>query len=237
MNNKLISSKILKFAKKIKCINILGGKCKNCGDDNIFHLTFHHLFDKEFEISDVKYCRWSVLEKELLKCELLCENCHAEKHYLDNINNDNRRNSKLIYLKYKGEKCEICGYNECEASLTFHHRNKDKTFWIGSLNERITNITELKNYIIDELNKCEVVCRNCHREKHSDIDFFEKYKQEIYMKLDNYKEIQSKLPREEIINMYISGIKQIDIAKYFNASKGTICDIIKKEKNKINLQK
>lgn len=55
MNNKLISSKILKFAKKIKCINILGGKCKNCGDDNIFHLTFHHLFDKEFEISDVKY--------------------------------------------------------------------------------------------------------------------------------------------------------------------------------------
>lgn len=177
----------------------------------------------------MKNIRWSLIEEEIKKCELLCENCHAEKHYLeDNDGDKSRRDSKLIYLKYKGEKCEICGYNKCEASLTFHHREQEnKLFWIGALNQRITNITELKNNIIDELDKCDVLCRNCHHENHSDLIFFEENKEDIYKKVENYNEKQIKISRSEIMNMYNSGIKQIDIAKHFNASKGTICDIIK----------
>lgn len=232
MNKKVKDAKILKISKKIKGIKLLGEKCKFCGDTNIFHLSFHHINDnKEFKISEMIDTRWSIIEEELKKCILLCENCHAEFHYLENKNEDTRRKSKLIYLEYKGEKCEKCGYNKCEASLTFHHREQEnKLFWIGSLNDRISNIFELKTHIIDELDKCDILCRNCHYEKHSDIDFYEKYKNEIYKKVENYKEIQSKISRIDVINMYNSGIKQVDIAKYFNASKGTICDIIKKWK-------
>ena len=229
----LNSTKILKLAKKIRGINLLGGKCEICGDENIFHLSFHHIDNnKEFQISDTKNIRWSIIEKEIKKCKLLCENCHAEKHYIeDNKGDKSRRTDKLIYLEYKGNKCEICGYNKCEASLSFHHRNSnDKLFWIGSLSQRITNISELKDYIVYELDKCDVLCRNCHCEKHSDLNFFEENKDKIYKKVENYNEKQSKIPREDVINMYNSGIKQIDIAKYFNASKGTICDIIKKWK-------
>jgi len=39
---------------------------------------------------------------------------------------------------------------------------------------------------------------------------------------------QSKISREIVYKMYTDGIKQIEIAKYFNASKGTISNIIKK---------
>ena len=233
MNNKIKSAKILKIAKKIKGINMLGGKCVKCGDNNIFHLSFHHnSTDKEISVSKIKDVRWSILKNEINKCELLCENCHAEKHFLeDNKGEKSRRNSKLVYLKYKGDKCEICNYNKCESSLTFHHKNKeDKLFCIGSLNERISNISELKNYIINELDKCVILCRNCHHEKHSDVVFFEENKKEIYYKVKNYKEIQKKIPREEVIEMYKNGTKQIDISKHFNASKGTISGIIKKWK-------
>lgn len=235
MNKKLKVTKELKIAKKIKGIKLLGGKCKNCGDENIFHLSFHHYSnDKEISISQMKNVRWSIIKEEIKKCELLCENCHAEKHYLeDNYGDKSRRNSKLIYLQYKGEKCEICGYNKCEASLSFHHRDKEnKLFWIGGLNDRITNISELKNHIIKELDKCDVVCRNCHIEKHSDLEFFEKNKIEIYKKVENYKETRSKISREDVIKMYNSGIKQVNIAKHFNASKSTISDIIKKMESK-----
>lgn len=233
MYNRLEQSRILRFAKKVKGINLLGGECEICGDKNIFHLSFHHINDdKEFTIADLKNIRWSIIEEEIKKCKLICENCHAEKHYYeDNKGDKSRRNSKLIYLEYKGSKCEICGYDKCEASLSFHHRDpNDKVFWIGALNERITNISELKNYIAEELDKCDVICRNCHIEKHSDIQIFEENKEEIYNKSENYKETQRKISREDIINMYNSGVKQIDIANHFNASKGTICDIIKKWK-------
>lgn len=234
--------KIDMLCKKIKAINYLGGKCIKCGDDNIFHLSFHHLTDKDFTISQIKTSRFSKIKKEIEKCELLCENCHMEKHYNENIENTNehRRKSKLIYLKYKGEKCEKCGYDKCAASLSFHHRDsKNKLFCIGSLGIRINSIAELKDNIIDELDKCDVLCRNCHIEEHSDIEFFEEFKEEIYNKVENskYIERQCKISREEIIKMYNSGIKQVDIAKHYNASKSTISGIINKLKNNGDLPK
>lgn len=229
--NKNSWQKIDRYAKKIKSINYLGGKCKMCGDNNIHHLVFHHINnDKEFEISTLKSNRWSKIKEELKKCELLCDNCHQELHYDENAT-DNRRKSKLIYLEYKGVKCKSCGYDKCEASLSFHHLDPDtKKFCIGNLNERINSLSEIKDYIIDELDKCEIICRNCHREKHTDIDFFNEYKEQIYERIkniENNKEKQAKIPRKEVYKMFDYGMLQKDIAIYFNASNGTISDILK----------
>lgn len=41
MNKKSIQ--ILVLAKKIKGIKLLGSKCEICGNENIFHLSFHHI--------------------------------------------------------------------------------------------------------------------------------------------------------------------------------------------------
>ena len=227
-----ISTKILKFAKKIKAIEILGGKCQICGNVNMHELQFHHTSDdKEIEISKLRGSRFSLIEKELKKCILLCRNCHRELHY--NIKNDNKdiriRGDKQIYLEYKGNKCQKCSYDKCNAALEFHHRiNNEKEFIVSSLVLRMTSLSDLSQYIKNELDKCDVLCSNCHQSEHTDIEFFNKYKNEIYDKVKSYKEIQCKIDRLKVYELYDSGIKQIDIAKYFNASKGTISDILKK---------
>jgi len=216
-----------KWSKKIRVIYQLGGKCKKCGNDNIFHLCFHHIndIDKDFSICNNNNKRWSELVIEINKCELLCQNCHQELHFNEyDIENDHRNNKK-IFLDYKGQCCEKCGYNKCSGALSFHHINPEqKLFRISAYT---TTLYELNNYIKDELDKCQILCSNCHNEEHTHIEKFEKLKTEIYRKVFNYKEIQGKLDRNVVYEMYDSGIRQIEISKHFNASKGTISDIIK----------
>lgn len=61
-------------------------------------------------------------------------------------------------LKING--CAICGYDKCIAALEFHHVNpKDKKFNMNMCSMAGRNITE-------ELNKCILLCSNCHRELH-----------------------------------------------------------------------
>lgn len=72
-----------------------------------------------------------------------------------------RQKVKLKCIEYKGGKCERCGYNKCVYALDFHHLN---------LKEKDFNISK-KSYlswdkIKAELDKCILVCANCHREIH-----------------------------------------------------------------------
>lgn len=67
---------------KLKGINHLGGKCNCCGyDKSPWALEFHHLepLEKDFSWGTVR-TSWKKLKKELDICELLCSNCHREKH-------------------------------------------------------------------------------------------------------------------------------------------------------------
>jgi hypothetical protein len=158
-------------SKKIRAINHLGGKCKICGDYNIFHLCFHHINNnkKEFNIAEIKHLRWSIILKEIEKCELLCCNCHQEIHKLDDVSDDRFRKNKQIYLEYKGDKCNICNYDKYDGSLVFHHIDKeDKSFNLSRVKKGIEDINELKTYITEELDKCEIICKNCHNEEHID---------------------------------------------------------------------
>jgi hypothetical protein len=96
------------------------------------------------------------------------------------------------------------------------------------------SIYDIEEKMINDLNTCQVLCFYCHTKLHNVVEFFKKYKNEIIEKSLNLKEKQSKLNRELIKKMYFEDkIKQIDIAKYFNASPGTISDIIIEFKSKI----
>lgn len=76
---------------------------------------------------------------------------------------ERRRKLKEMAVTYKGGKCEKCGYNECIAALDFHHLNPlEKDFSIGN-----KGYTRSWENIKKEIDKCILVCANCHREIHS----------------------------------------------------------------------
>ena len=69
-------------------------------------------------------------------------------------------------IKYKGSKCQICGYNKCDSALEFHHidpKQKD-----SSITNMIQTRVEL-NILIKEVDKCILICANCHRELHKGL--------------------------------------------------------------------
>lgn len=76
---------------------------------------------------------------------------------------ENRKIIKQWSLEVKGEKCSICGYNKCIEALEFHHLDPlEKEF---SLSDR--NLVLDWEIIKKELDKCILICANCHREIHS----------------------------------------------------------------------
>ena len=67
-------------------------------------------------------------------------------------------------MDYKGGKCVVCGYDKYFGALEFHHVDKTKKEYA---------ISDLKNYnfetLKDELDKCVILCSNCHAEYHGGI--------------------------------------------------------------------
>jgi hypothetical protein len=232
--DKIYWAKINKLAKRYKAVTLLGGKCEKCGEHNIHCLDFHHIDSdkKEESINKLGSYRWSIIEKEISKCILLCSNCHNKLHYDNNITESGYKNNKKLFIEYKGiNGCEKCGYNDSNVSLDFHHINeKEKDFMLGNITTFYYNIEDLSLKITNEINKCVILCKNCHRLEHIDIDFFEKNKDVIIKESEKLKEKQAKINRFEVKKMLNNGIKQKDIAIYFNASKGTISNIIKEIK-------
>ena len=71
---------------------------------------------------------------------------------------------KLAFVKLLGGKCKSCGYNKNLAALHFHHQNSNtKSF---ALDSRSLSNTSLKR-LEEEMDKCELLCANCHAEKHN----------------------------------------------------------------------
>jgi hypothetical protein len=73
-----------------------------------------------------------------------------------------RKNIKIMALEYKGGKCEICSYNKCVTSLDFHHLDPSKKDFAISKNGHTRSWEKTKI----ELDKCILVCKNCHGEIH-----------------------------------------------------------------------
>jgi hypothetical protein len=74
-----------------------------------------------------------------------------------------RRELKLKAIEYKGGCCEACAYSKCVAALSFHHRDPtQKDFGIS----RLINTMSWPR-IVEELDKCSLLCLVCHTEVHS----------------------------------------------------------------------
>ena len=79
-----------------------------------------------------------------------------------------RRRKKLkdLSIEYKGGCCQFCGYNKCKNALEFHHIDrKQKEFGISQ-----SGCTRSFAKIKIELDKCVMLCANCHREEHARLE-------------------------------------------------------------------
>ncbi|HLB66093.1 MAG TPA: HNH endonuclease signature motif containing protein [Candidatus Saccharimonadales bacterium] len=82
------------------------------------------------------------------------------REYLIKAVSKRRRRIKQKAIEYKGGKCQICGYVKYQGALDFHHIDPStKSFGIG-LNGHSRSWERVK----EELDKCLLVCANCHRE-------------------------------------------------------------------------
>ena len=76
-----------------------------------------------------------------------------------------RRKIKEMAIKYLGGKCQICGYNRYQGALDFHHKDENlKGFGISD-----KGYTRSWERVKQELNKCYLLCANCHREMHAGV--------------------------------------------------------------------
>lgn len=95
-------------------------------------------------------------------CSLTCKNRSNNTKY-QNYESQKRRGEdrKLKLVKMKGGKCQKCGYDKNYSALCFHHL-RDKRFGI-TIRECSNNSW---NVLLEEVDKCVLLCHNCHMEEH-----------------------------------------------------------------------
>jgi len=103
-------------------------------------------------------CNKELTGKQSKFCSIDCKN-QSHQSYEAQRSRAELRKLKLIVLL--GNKCSNCGYKKNSSALCFHHL-KDKSF--GLTSREIANHNW--NRILEEVNKCVLLCSNCHMELH-----------------------------------------------------------------------
>jgi len=85
--------------------------------------------------------------------------------YLKNAVKSRRKLLRHKARQYKGGKRMLCGYNRCEDALDFHHIDSSKK----SFGLSAKGTTRSWEKIRVEIDKCVLICANCHREIHAGI--------------------------------------------------------------------
>lgn len=91
---------------------------------------------------------------KLIKKKNVCGGCQTKIR---------RYRNKTEAVRIKGGKCEKCGWVGPIAGYDFHHYTGVKNFSIGNVaNKSWASIKK-------EIEKCNLLCRNCHSIEHSNV--------------------------------------------------------------------
>jgi len=78
-----------------------------------------------------------------------------------------REKTRLWVRAYKKNKlCQICGWNEHSEILQFHHTGNDKAQGVSELVNNNVGLERIKA----EIDKCILICPNCHMWIHFEND-------------------------------------------------------------------
>jgi hypothetical protein len=161
---------------KSHVVELHGNKCIICGYSK-YHggLHFHHKdpAQKNFGLATRRYSSLKKYKEEAEKCILVCGNCHAEIHSHDKMKKQRkdlvarrkkRAEKKRKLINYLGGACIFCGYKKVLAALEFHHIDPSQKKY--SIANKINCSFET---LLPEVEKCVVVCTNCHAELEAGI--------------------------------------------------------------------
>ena len=139
--------------------------------------SFPHVIERICrDCKKLKMCRWASEFTQTGKpvYKTRCDDCHNK--YLSDLRKGKRArvtsqalDRKYLVKKrcvdYLGGHCVRCGYDHCIKAMTFHHRDpSEKAFAVSQMLDRAWAILRA------ELDKCDLLCFNCHMEEHCGID-------------------------------------------------------------------
>lgn len=109
-------------------------------------------------------CNLELTGKQTKFCSNKCKHKTQNNKHQNYIAQQKRgRDRKLELIKMFGSKCIVCGYNKNYSALCFHHQEPDKKDFQLDL-RKLSNSKWEK--ILEEVNKCILLCHNCHSELH-----------------------------------------------------------------------
>ncbi len=157
-NNKIKNSKVLSTFK--------GTGCQIC--KNIFPeicLDFDRLSNKRWNIGHMyRFISEKTLLAEISKCQIICSNCHRTKTYNEKYANKeattNIEQRKWLKEHKSTKPCKDCNGLFHFAAMDFDHQ-RDKFSEIGKM------MSYTIERIKEEIAKCDLICSNCHRIRHS----------------------------------------------------------------------
>ena len=162
---------------------------------------------------------------------ILCANCHAMEHDRLVANKDRPYGTKAVkvlmleYMKASG--CETCGFNDSVVALDFHHRDPaEKEFSpMGSISGKHTRLSDRTR---KELDKCKVLCKNCHIGEHTDLKFLIDNKTAIEDKQHKLIEVNNKIDEAIIDELCSQGLTVTEISKKLSLNKSTVGTITRR---------
>lgn len=117
-----------------------------------------HVRNSTVDRGDTVVCgcgRVYIYEKSRGHAKTNCNSCAV---------NSRRFSVKKRAVEYKGGNCERCGYSRCLSALQFHHIDPSKKDFSPGGNHSVAwSRMQL------ELDKCALLCSNCHIEVHAEI--------------------------------------------------------------------
>ena len=119
-------------------------------------------------------CESSLRGRQTKYCSRKCKNDFGNNRFQSYMAQQRRgRSRKLELVRLKGNTCGRCGYGRNFSALEFHHRNPDSKKFQLDLRS-LSNRSWAK--ILNEAQKCDLVCSNCHKEIHNPTSLMQRQK-------------------------------------------------------------
>lgn len=182
-NQREVNSKLLK-------------KCKECDKD--FRVKYPTQVFCDHNCASLYHLKQNVKKKriyqECIICGKILEYGNHRKKFCSEIcwkenrrkyNREKKREKQKVLEDYKlSIGCKVCGYKRCSDNLSFHHlygkdfriRQDDLCSYLINGNKRVKK----------ELDKCILVCKNCHGEIH------------YYLRKKDFKKVQEMISNKTI---------------------------------------
>lgn len=159
--------------------------CDRCDERRPRAIDFHHTDEKNDAVSEMitdGYSKRRILEG-IERCTPLCVNCHRKDHYEGpelhsvpewserpaSVRGESKRERRterrrwIVAYKRDAGGCQRCATVH-PACLDFHHE-ADKEMRISQMVAFGRSVEE----IYEEIQKCIVLCANCHRMEHRTV--------------------------------------------------------------------